>query len=206
LHPWSVNPSFYVRTVVEDTGELVSPAVVNGLRRIFTNAVPELSADTLVVAAFQSGEEARPAQPGWVNVTFVRGLEFGGEATVGPGGVPGGTIGTNRVIRIRYNPEQERPPFAYCDSGMERIADHEIVHTMGYFHTDNEYLDFQSGPECTGAGRPERVRYHAAVMYSRTHGNQDPDHDHWSFAVPAGLSGGNSANPVVASCPMHLFR
>ncbi len=195
LHPWSTDPSFYVRTVVEDTGELVSPVVVEGLRRIFTNAVPELSAGLLKVAGFEAGQDARPFQPGWVTVTFVRSLVPGGQATLGPG--------MNRWMKIRYDPARdERPLFSGCESGMVEVADHEIVHTMGYSHTDDVYRDFHSGKDCSGVGRPDRVRYHAAVMYSRAHGNRDPDKDPASFAIPAAVSGA----PVVVSCPAHLFR
>jgi hypothetical protein len=43
-------------------------------------------------------------------------------------------------------------------------------------------------------------------MYSRAHGNQDPDRDHWSFAISASIPGRDSGKPVVASCPLHLFR
>jgi hypothetical protein len=151
------------------------------------------------VAAFESGEEERPHQPGWVTVTFVRDLEYGGLATAGPSLGP--------WMKIRYNPALDAGPiFSGCESVMVEIADHEIVHTMGYSHTDEVGNDFRSGKGCPGAGRPERVRYHAAVMYSRAHGNLDPDRDHWSFAITAATSGTNSVAPVVASCPMHLFR
>ena len=195
LHPWSIAPSFYVRTVVEDTGEHVSSVVLEGLRRVFTNAVPELSAGVLRVGAFEMGEDARPSQPGWVNVTFVRGLSVGGLSTVGPSAGPS--------MAIRYNPAlDEGPIFSGCESVMVEIADHEIVHTMGYTHTDDVGNDFRSGKGCPGAGRPERVRYHAAVVYSRPHGNVDPDRDPSSFAIPAGVTRAT----VVESCPMHFFR
>jgi hypothetical protein len=194
LHPWSIDPSFYLRTVVEDTGESVSPLIVEGLKRVFTNAVPELSAGLRRVAAFETGSEARPGQPGWVNVTFVRGLSAS-EATVGPS--------QGAWMKIRYDPARdERPLFTDCESGMVEAADHEIVHTMGYLHTHEVANDFRS-KGCTGAGRPDRVGYHAAIMYSRAYGNRDPDRDHFSFLIPAEAS---QAAPVVVSCPARFFR
>lgn len=165
LSPWSTNPSFYVRTVVEDTGELVPSRLIDGLRRVFTNAVPELSAGRL-----------------------------GGQATLGPG--------VNRWIKIRYDPARDdRPLVSSCESGMVEVADHEIVHTMGFWHTGDLLRDFQSA-DCSGAGRPERVRYHAAVMYSRVKGNLEPDRDPWNFAITASATDA----PIVASCPIHMFR
>ncbi len=195
LKPWSTDPSFYVRTVVEDTGELVSDVVVEGLRRVFTNAVPELSGRRRTMAAFEFGPESRAGRPDWINVTFVRGLAVGGEATVGPSAAP--------TMRIRYDPSlDDGPIFSGCESVMVEVADHEIVHTMGYSHTDQTGNDFRSGKGCPGAGRPERVRYHADVMYTRVHGNLDRDRDPWNFAITTGASDA----PIVASCPIHIFR
>jgi hypothetical protein len=198
LNPWSTNPSFYVRSVVEDSGEIVPPDIIDALRRIFLNAVPELSAGTLRLAAFEVGEEHRDRRAGWVTVTFHRVLSHPGNATVGPA-LQGGSI------RLRFDPELDDQgggnPLR-CESAMVSVADHEIVHTMGYFHTDSSYFDFHSGAGCPGAGRPERVRYHAAVMYSRAKGNRDPDRDPVTFVIPARAGEASTA----VSCPAHLFR
>ena len=113
--------------------------------------MPELSAGTLALAAFEVGEEDRGERSGWVNVTFSRSLVPYGLASVGPRTAGG-------LIRLKYIPEIDAAsggnPWR-CESEMVGVADHEIVHTMGYFHTSSTASDFPSGPSCTGVGRPE---------------------------------------------------
>ena len=64
-----------------------------------------------------------------------------------------------------------------CESVVIAVADHEITHTMGFWHTANVFIDTFSGQGCPGAGRPAHVLYHAALVYSRPPGNRDPDND-----------------------------
>jgi hypothetical protein len=40
LRPWSVAPSFYLRTVTEDTGEEVPAGIVEAIERVLVNSVP----------------------------------------------------------------------------------------------------------------------------------------------------------------------
>jgi hypothetical protein len=51
-------PSFYVRTVTEDTGDLVPDEIIQAIRRVFVNSVPELTAGRFEVAAFEWGTTA----------------------------------------------------------------------------------------------------------------------------------------------------
>jgi hypothetical protein len=83
-----------------------------------------------------------------------------------------------------------------------QIADHEIVHVMGFWHTSDTFHDFHSATGCPGSGRPDRVRYHAAVMYSRPPGNQDVDNDSPSFMHQFAERSG----PPVVSCDVRHFR
>jgi Carboxypeptidase regulatory-like domain len=174
-HRWTMAPSFYFRTVTEENERPVPDGIIDGVERIFTNAVPELSGERYQVAAFETG--AAPGEPrdGWVNVSF---REQGTSSTIGAASV-GGNSGTMWII---YDPARgPESNYFHCDSLTLYVADHEIVHTMGFYHTappwGTQITDFQSGEGCPGSGRPERTRYHAAVMYSRPRGNQDPDTD-----------------------------
>jgi hypothetical protein len=63
---WTVAPSFYLRTVIEDTGEPIPTEIVAAIRRVFAKSVPELSGGRLAMAAFETGTEPRPEQEGWV--------------------------------------------------------------------------------------------------------------------------------------------
>ena len=45
----------------------VSEQVVNGLRDLFARSVPELSGGKFQMGAFETGDDTRPAQDGWVN-------------------------------------------------------------------------------------------------------------------------------------------
>ena len=190
LKPWTRAPSFYVKLLVDGTTTRIADQVVTGLRDLFARSVPELSGGKFQMAAFETGEETRPAQDGWVLVTFHQqlGAAFGRSSV-------GGNSGT---IDIRYGiTSSPTTNPTNCVTPEISIADHEITHTMGYWHTQNVLTDSFSGTGCPGAPRPEHVRFHAALVYSRPPGNKDPDVD----AAPAtGLlaPGEGGARPVVS--------
>jgi len=197
-HPWTTAPSFYMRTVTDDSGEAVAPEILAGVRRVILNSVPELSAGHFTVAAFETGADARPTQPGWVIVTFFS--VFPTANAIGDASI-GGNAGR---IRLAYDAPRLEPRID-CNAWIVAVADHEIVHTMGFYHTGAPFgggldFDFQS-IGCTGTGRQERTRYHAAVMYSRPRGNIDPDQDPSTFASLV-----TESMPPVVSCPASLFR
>jgi hypothetical protein len=180
LNPWTVAPKFYVRTVLDETNEPIPPEIIASIRRIFGRAVPELTAGQFEMSEFAIGTDNRSPQPGWITVNFVHVFsdQRGGEAHVGP--LDGGGY-----IRLRYDPANldafGLDPYQ-CGWRTVSAADHEIVHAMGYYHTDQSGLDFQSGQGCPGFGRPQRVRDMAAAMYSRPSGNMDPDRDPVSYS------------------------
>jgi hypothetical protein len=189
LKPWTVAPSFYMRTVTDDTGEAIAPDVLAGVRRVVMNSVPELSAGRFSVAAFETGSDARAFQQGWVNVTFFR--TFPTSGAIGDANV-GGNIGQ---IRLAYDAARLEPRID-CDRWIVAVADHEIVHTMGFYHTGGSLDAVFNSVGCTGTGRAERTRYHAAVMYSRPRLNRDPDRDPETVF----LATSGDRMPMVVSC------
>ncbi len=196
LNPWTVAPSFYVRTITEDAGQPIEDAVIQGIRRIVVNSVPELTGHRFSVAAFETGAAARAAEAGWVNVVFY------GSASNMPGGEAGGraVVGADSgTISLLYDPTPCPVCVPACPSFTEWNMDHEIVHAMGYYHTADG-KDFHSADGCPGSGRPARVQYHAAVVYSRVRGNTDPDTDPSTFAMA--LAASSASISVVFSCPL----
>jgi hypothetical protein len=182
-HRWATNPRFYIRTVTEDTGELVPPIVLDGIRRVVFNSVQELSNGRLRVEEFVQGEASRERAAGWVVISFWHRLPSGynGQATVG-------APPTGGFIWVRYDPAQDapgQPHFANCESRTVWIAEHEIVHTMGLYHTDDTFHDFHSGQGCPGVGRPSRTGFHADIVYQRPNNNRDIDHDPNTYSVAA---------------------
>ena len=170
--PWTRSPSFYVRMVVvgATTPTRVDPVVVDRIRDLFEKSVPELSGGRFRVAAFETGDEERPAQDGWVNLTFYQQLGGAfGTSTVG---------GNSGTMSIRYGMTSSPTTNpTNCMTPEVSVADHEITHTMGFWHTPDIFVDSFSGTGCPGAPRPDHIRYHSAVMYSRPPGNRDPDVD-----------------------------
>lgn len=172
LRPRTIAPSFYFIDRTVDRGEPVPDALMAAIRANFRRAVPELSAGRFQVAGFDRGPTRLALPRGWVTVEFFSeefAGRFAGYATIG---------GDSGVIRLRLEPEWDASrDFLNCGWAALNVADHEIVHTMGYWHTDATYDDFHSGEGCPGSGRRERVQVHAAVMYSRAPGNVDVDQD-----------------------------
>ena len=168
-----MNPSFYFNVITVGSELRVPDATIARISEIFRTSVIELSGGKLQVAAFESGTEERPETEGWVNVTFYQTM-------------PGGSLGTSSVggnsgaISLRFDPNVpsnlNTNPYS-CESVVVAVADHEITHTMGFWHTTNVLVDSFSGPGCPGVGRPSWAVYHSSVVYSRVPGNRDPDGD-----------------------------
>ncbi len=202
LNPWTVAPSFYVRTVLEDTGEPVPAEIIDRIRAVFGNSIPELTGGHFQMGRFETGTDARPSATGTVNVSFVHafpGTSWIGLASVGPSAAG--------FIKLRYDPAgfaAEGIDDHGCGSPTVSASDHEIVHAMGYFHTLHNDIDFHSGQGCPGTGRPQRVRDRAAAMYSRPPGNTDPDQDPVSFSSTTRTH--RSAAPMVVYCPSSVIR
>jgi hypothetical protein len=201
--PWTLDPSFYIRTTHVDTGEAIPGFVIDGIENVFRNSVPQLSGGRRQVAAVERGTEERPLRDGWVNVQFQIDLPTSGaqgQATVG---------GNQGNLWIQYLPDNPRlfDPGSSCAFALG-VADHEIAHTMGYYHATSipgvverpmQSLDF-----CQGTPRPEIVRYHANIMYSRPFGNLPPDRDPASVVYQ---QTGAAARPgPVVACALEQHR
>jgi hypothetical protein len=170
--PWTRDPNFHFRTRLLDVDEIVPDDVIDRLAGLFANSIVELSGGRRQIGAVERGTEPRDAEDGWVNVTFARNLGGAlGRSTVG---------GNQGTIALVYAPLLIPTPLNNphnCEFPLYSVADHEITHTMGFWHTIETLVDSLSGPGCTGTGRPERSRLHSAIMYSRPPGNTDPDVD-----------------------------
>ena len=167
---WTRAPSFYLKTTVENSEAIVPEAVIAAIRRVVEGSVFELSGGTLQMAAFESGTEAREPADGWVRITFHGDLGSAfGQASVG---------GNHGTIDVRYGMVSSdfTNPFG-CLTPEVSVIDHEITHTMGFWHTRNVFGDSFSGDGCPGTGRPAHALYHARLLYSRPVGNVDPDVD-----------------------------
>jgi hypothetical protein len=189
---WTMNPSFFFVTTVAESGLTVPEDLLQQIQNNFAQSVIDLSGGRYQVAAFDSGPDFPEPQEGWVIVTFAASL-FGG--ALGRSSV-GGNTGT---MALRYDPGLPSNSITNphgCSHPVLSIADHEITHTMGYWHTFDVINDTFSGPGCSGA-RQDYVRYHANVMYSRPKGNKDPDID------PVDVLQSQSpvpARPTIVSC------
>lgn len=172
---WTSSPSFFIQTTLEDTGEDVPAEVIERVRTILIGSVPELSGGRLSVAQVTTGPTSGLRFPGTVNVQFFRDLEGTaiGRATVG---------GPSGFIHLQFDPANPVVLSGHptgCDLRVYYVAEHEITHTVGFFHTFEELEDFHGvpGAGCVGAPRSDRARYHAAITYARPPGNGDIDSD-----------------------------
>lgn len=199
LKRWTVNPSFYFQQLTKDTGTRVPDNIIQSIQDNFTNSVPELSGGRFSVAAFDKGDGARDQADGWVNVIFYTNILGGylGSSSVG---------GNSGNINIRYDPNLasnlNTNPYG-CSSIPLAVADHEIIHTMGFWHDDDALNNEFSGPGCPGAGRPAITLYHANIVYSRPVGNMDPDVDPLTTAHL--IAPGAGSHPMV-TCDFASFR
>jgi len=187
---WTMAPSFYFKTLVETSGLRVPDSTIARIADDFRKSVPELTGGKFGVAAVESGDATREVTDGWVNVTFYDqlGAAFG-QSTVG---------GNSGTISIRFGMVSTPTTNPYnCLTPEVGVADHEITHTMGFYHTPNVFIDSFSGNGCPGGGRPDNVKYHAAILYSRPVGNIDPDVDPDTIANATSLV---DKQRVVISC------
>jgi hypothetical protein len=198
LKRWTVNPSFYFQ-LITDAGTVVPPDIIQSMKDNLTKSVPELSGNKFSVAAFDQGDGPKDATDGWVNVIFSRtNLGYLGYSSVG---------GNQGTINIRYDPtlvsNSLNNPYN-CSSIPLAVIDHEVIHTMGFWHTENALTDEFSGNGCPGVGRPSATVFHASIVYSRPVGNVDPDVDPLTTAH-ALAPGGRRPGPTIA-CDFSTFR
>lgn len=198
LNPWTMAPSFYIKTT-DDAGNPIPDDSIEGLKRIIINSVPPLTANRFSVRAIETGVADRPDANGWVRILFLRELS-------NPTAAGDSTVGGNRgLMRIRSTPTTPGGSFS-CSSGPAAVAVHEIVHTMGFWHTATPPTATAFGVltgnafNCDGVRLPPATQYHVDITYSRAPGNRDPDTDPSGFLLQR-PGGADFFQPVV-SCSL----
>jgi hypothetical protein len=158
LKRWTVNPSFYFQQITTDP---VNPVrvpddIVAAMQANILKSVPEISGGRFSVAAFDKGDGPKDPTDGWVNVLFYNALRSDGILGFS-------TVGGNQgTINVQYNTSidlknKNANPYA-CSSISLQVIDHEIIHTMGFWHTETTLTDEFSGNGCPGVGRPAVTR------------------------------------------------
>jgi hypothetical protein len=160
IRRWTVNPSIYLQR----TG--LSDATVAALERAARDVVPALTGGRLLVATWETGQDRRSPQTGWIVAAVVTEL---------PGNCGLSTVGGGELT-LKNAPQ--------CS--MARSFAHELGHTLGFWHVSDPTM-LMHAP--SGADQPSsRERHHAALAYARSPGNTDVDQDQ--------LTPGISAAPV----------
>lgn len=156
LRRWTVNPSIYLQR------EGLSDATVASLERAARDVVPALTGGRLSVASWETGQERRTAQSGWIVVELVNDeAQECGRATIG-----GGNVWLNTA------------PKCHRDGtiiGSVNLYTHELGHALGFWHVADSAALMNA---VTSNGRPtSQERHHAAIAYARLPGNRDVDVD-----------------------------
>ena len=164
---WMEPPRFYVKTV-DQNGRPIEPEVLAVVLEALGRAVPAFTGNTMTAAAIESGTEARPQAPGWINVDIVRDpneRRVCGRAFVGANP---GLITLNNDV---------------CSCGSNKIPGslvlHEVGHALGFFHVEERnavMFPFLPG-NCPPGRLTAAEAYHSAIAYTRPRGNTDPDND-----------------------------
>ena len=175
IRRWTIRPSFYIKTTIVENGASVPDNVVQTVKAILVNSVPELSNGQFTAAAVETGTETRSSKNGWVNVLFQLNISAG---VIGLSSV-GGNLGTMRLVYDPSNPVVFDYDPSGCTAQVYYVAEHEVTHTMGFWHAYDERNNFHSirGGSCLGAPRTAQAKFHAAIVYSRMPGNADVDVD-----------------------------
>ncbi|MEZ5316883.1 MAG: carboxypeptidase-like regulatory domain-containing protein [Vicinamibacterales bacterium] len=192
LRRWTMAPSFFFKTTQEPSGSEVPPAILDRIEALFRHAVPEITNGQFQVAAFARGPEAPPPATGWVIVRFVQSL---GGTIIGQASV-GGNAGTMALV---YDPDDPRlfaPDYpSGCYARAVQVSEHELFHTMGFWHTSVAFEGPFADPGCDGIDLNPILTYHSAIAYARRPGHLYPDSDPPSFLLAS--TGGP---PPVVEC------
>lgn len=160
------SPKFYVRTI-DQNGRAVEPEVLGVVLPAIRKAVTDWTNNTLSVTTLETGTETRPRTEGWivVNITRDYNSDYCGTAYVGS------TQGEIELVNDR------------CNCGSNKISgaivSHEVGHALGFWHVDdrNSVMYPYVPGKCPPGNLSANERYHAALAYSRSRGNMDPDRD-----------------------------
>lgn len=169
LRRWTQAPRVYLRTV-DEAGASIDPLTLATVSEALLSEPEAWTGGRFGIEELASGVDTREGVKGWVTVKWPSPAVEGicAQAQVA---VDGGWIELNYLSqRCGCNGSLMAP-------GLVR---HELGHTMGFFHTNEagDLLTSRVGFTEACAGRAsERERLHAAIAYSRSIGNLDPDAD-----------------------------
>jgi len=127
--------------------------------------VPMMTGNRFTLTTIESGTDSRPERAGWIVVDIVR--EPGTTCGRSFVGAVSGHIWLNAGADCAIN----------GDPVPAIVMRHELGHALGFWHIDvpNSLMYFQAN---RGPGLPTDLeKYHAAIAYSRSAGNRDPDID-----------------------------
>lgn len=165
LRRWTTPPSFYIRTIDEDTGRAVPPEVLTLVQDYLVRGVAAWTGWS--VPQIQTGPEPRGDAANWIRVVFERRVST--------------YCGTSFVGR---NPGVITLTLDACDCGSLKVPPdtvvHEVGHALGFWHvTDRENVMYPVDPGgCRPAELSPAEKYHAAIAYTRLPGSTDIDKDY----------------------------
>jgi len=182
LRRWTQPPRLYIRTI-DEAGTPIEAATLDPVVAAFQDEILAWTGGRFGFAAVELGTGSREGVSGWITVKWPAPLTdstYCGRAQVA---VSGGWIELNYLMN------------AGCSCRGSRIGNktvrHELGHAMGFYHT-GELTDLMWNQAVCEDRRPTaRERLHAAIAYSRSVGNTDPD------VEPGSVSFGSTAAVVV---------
>ena len=175
LRRWTMNPSFYLRTVDEE-GRIIDQKSMDSVEETIRLALPSWTSNKLSVAAFQRGSGTMANVSGWITI-FWQAQPDGTACGRAP-------VGTNPGRITFFYRTDNHCRCAGVSEASPRMVSHELGHALGFWHTDstNDVMYYQYRNNCDPLPSA-RERYHAAIAYSRPVGNRDPDDDSQTSVV-----------------------
>ena len=183
LRRWMQAPRVYLRTV-DEAGVPIDQLTLSTVTEALLSEPEAWTGGRFGIEELASGVESREGLKGWVTVKWpspaIEGICAQAQVAV-----------DGEWIELNYLS-------ARCGCNGSRMAPglvrHELGHTMGFFHTNDagDLLTARVGFAAACSGRAsERERLHAAIAYSRSPGNLDPDAD------PGSVLHGHIPSPIV---------
>ena len=187
LFHWNMQMRFYLR-IIDETLRPASPDVLAVVRQGIRDGVRYFSAGKYE-AIIEEGTTARPERAGWINVLLLQEIPEGDFC-----GLASAVGGNPMTIKLRID---------RCGCGSVKIpgdlVQHEVGHAMGMFHVSGQgnVMTSDTPVRCRPVVPSAMEQHHAALIYSRSRGNRDPDRDPSGFTLsrPGGGSAGGPAMP-----------